>query len=123
MQSRYIIGYTLSNDLFCHALTFSIIEDVILDISDGDISTPYNSCNCPCISLVLNPLAYNAIIFSSIPLIRLCLLLTICGSKLLSLSLGTSISISPCSVIIFLVPYPLRLLFSSPSRLYLSYPK
>lgn len=73
-----------------------------------ETSASYTSARCAEISPWVSPLADREITMSSTPESRRCLLATIFGSKLESLSRGTDISTGPASVSTVFARWPLR---------------
>ena len=81
---------------------------MILEIVSRDIVVAYTSARWASTSPVVRPLAVNEMTIESTPSKRRWRLRTVCGSKLLSRSRGTSISTGPISVSTVFDRVPLR---------------
>jgi hypothetical protein len=81
---------------------------VIFEIVSREIVVAYTSARWASTSPVVSPLAVSEMTIESTPPRRRCPFRTVCGSKLLSRSRGTSISTGPISVSTVLALVPLR---------------
>jgi hypothetical protein len=90
------------------AVISSTTLSVILETVSLLTEAPYTSAKCAEISPVVSPRAVSDSTISSTPVNRRCRFFTICGSKLASVSRGTSISTGPISVSTVFDRTPLR---------------